>query len=108
MHILSRFGFSFTKGGVHTARTMMLEELELLFGAVANPKAAKDEYLKVIIEHNCLKKRSVKSRQLTARHLINLYTLNPSIKNESDIEEWLDEVKEILLDAIQNGPIGLN
>ena len=79
MDILSKFGFSFTKGGAHTARTIMLEELELLFEAVANPKAAKDEYLKAIIEHNCLKKRSVKSRQLTARHLTNLYILNPTV-----------------------------
>lgn len=79
MDILSKFGFSFTKGGAHTARTIMLEELELLFEAFADPKATKDEYLKAIFEHNCLKKRSVKSRQLTARHLINLYTLNPSV-----------------------------
>ena len=28
--LLSRLGFSFEKGGVHTARTMMLKELETL------------------------------------------------------------------------------
>lgn len=77
--ISSKFGFSFTKGGVHTARTMMLEDLELLLEAVADPLAAKNVYLNAIIEHNCLRKRSVKSRQLTARHLINLYMLNPSV-----------------------------
>ena len=76
--ILSKFGFSFRKGGAHTARTMMLEDLELLFEAVADHAAAKDEYLKAIIEYNCLKKRSVITRQLTARHLTDLYILDPS------------------------------
>jgi hypothetical protein len=77
--ILSKFGFSFSKGGVHTARTMMLEDLVLLFETVTDPEASRDEYLKAITEHNCLKKRSVKTRQLTAKHLIELYALDPSV-----------------------------
>jgi hypothetical protein len=77
--LLSKFGFSFSKGGVHTARTMMLEDIEILFDSVSDPAASRDEYLKAIIEHNCLKKRSVKTRQLTARHLTELYALDPSI-----------------------------
>jgi hypothetical protein len=77
--ILSKFGFSLSKGGVHTARTMMLEDLELLFEAVTDPAATRDEYLKAIIEKNCLRKRSVITRQLTARHLIDLYVLDASV-----------------------------
>ena len=76
---LFKFGFSFSKSSAHMARTMMLEDLELLFEAVTDPAATRDEYVKAIVEHNCLKKRSVKTRQLTAGHLKNLYTLDPSV-----------------------------
>jgi len=57
----------------------MLEDLELLFDAVANPAASKEDYFTSIIEDNCLKKRSVRTRKLTARHLTDLYALDPSI-----------------------------
>jgi hypothetical protein len=77
--LLSRFGFSFSKSGVHMARTIMLEDLELLFEAVTDPATARDAYVKAIAEHNCLKKRSVKTRQLTAGHLKSLYVLDPSV-----------------------------
>lgn len=79
IELLSKFGFSFSKGGVHTSRTIMLEDLELLFEAVTNPITSREIYLKAIIKHNCLKKRSVKTRQLTARHLTDLYSLDPSV-----------------------------
>ena len=62
--LLSRFGFSLSKSGAHMARTIMLEDLELLFEAVTDPATARDAYLKAIAEHNCLKKRSFKTRQL--------------------------------------------
>ncbi|MDA3895904.1 MAG: hypothetical protein PF482_07145 [Desulfobacteraceae bacterium] len=77
--LLSKFGFSFSKGGAHSSRTIMLEDLDLLFDAVADPAASKDEYFSSIINDNCLKKRSVRTRQLTARHLADLYALDPSI-----------------------------
>ena len=61
------------------ARTIMLEELRLLFSFVDDPDAGKSDYLKSIIEDNCLGKRSDRTRRLTARHLIDLYGLNPDI-----------------------------
>ncbi len=61
------------------ARTIMLEDLEFLFEAVIDSAVARDEYVKAIVEHNCLKKRSVKTRQLTAGHLKSLYVLDPSV-----------------------------
>ena len=57
----------------------MLEELRLLFSFVDDPDAGKSDYLKSIIEDNCLGKRSDRTRRLTARHLIDLYGLNPDI-----------------------------
>jgi hypothetical protein len=77
--LLSKFGFRFSKGSVHTARTMMLEDLGLLFEAISDSAASKNEYLNAIVEDNCLKKRSVKTRQLTAEYLTGLYILNPPV-----------------------------
>ncbi|MBE9475404.1 MAG: hypothetical protein IMY85_10985 [Chloroflexi bacterium] len=75
----SPFGFRFDNGSAHTARTMMLEDLQLLLSYVSNQDSPKNDYLKAIIEDNCLGKRSVKTRTLTSRHLVYLYSLDPSI-----------------------------
>lgn len=75
---LKRFGFSFEKAGAHLSRTMMLEELRTLLAYVDNPKADKATYLSAINEANCLGKRSGKTRNLTYRHLVDLYALDPS------------------------------
>lgn len=77
--ILATFGFCFGKNSVHTARTLMLGELELLLSVVTTPFATRDEYIKAIVDQNCLGKRSVKSRALTSRHLTELYALDPSM-----------------------------
>ncbi|HPD69365.1 MAG TPA: hypothetical protein P5018_05155 [Rectinema sp.] len=73
---LSPFGFSFERGGAHTARTMMLSELRALLAYVNRPEAEKSDYLKAIVAENCLGKRSGKSRTLTYRHLVDLYSLD--------------------------------
>lgn len=76
---LSRFGFRLEKMGVHTSRTMMLEDLQLLLSCISSPDAAKSDYLRAIEEENCLGKRSGKSRKLTASHLVYLYSLDSSL-----------------------------
>jgi len=76
---INRFGFRQDRGGAHLARTMMLDELTLLFSFVDHPDADKDLYLQSMVEENCLNKRSDRTRKLTARHLINLYGLDPNI-----------------------------
>lgn len=73
---LSRFGFSFERGGAHTSRTMMLEELGALLTFVDRPEAGKSDYLQAIDGENCLGKRSGKTRTLTYRHLVDLYSLD--------------------------------
>ena len=73
---LSRFGFSFKRGGAHTSRTMMIAELGALLRHVDWPEAAKSDYLRAIDDENCLGKRSGKTRILTFRHLADLYSLN--------------------------------
>jgi hypothetical protein len=76
---LTEFGFSFRHGGAHTARTMMLEELKELLDYVDNGEMTRQEYLKAIVEDNCLGKRSVSSRKLTGNYLTSLYGLDSSI-----------------------------
>lgn len=76
---LSDLGFKFDKSSTHTARTMMLEDIRLLLEYVDDPNSSKDEYLKAIIDDNCLGKRSGKTRILTSRHLVDLYVLDPSV-----------------------------
>lgn len=77
-NILSMFGFS-TQRGSHNARTIMLEELRTLLAYIDNPASPQEAYLEAIKENNCLSKRSGKTRELTARHLIALYGLNPEL-----------------------------
>lgn len=73
---LSRFGFSLERGGAHTSRTMMLEDLECLLRYVDRPEAEQSDYYRAIDGENCLGKRSGKTRILTYRHLIDLYSLD--------------------------------
>lgn len=73
---LARLGFRFERGGVHSSRTMMLDELALLLRYVDHENASKDEYLRAVEEDNCLAKRSGKTRRLTYRHLAELYSLD--------------------------------
>ncbi len=76
---LERLGFSYERGGVHTARTMMLAELRALLSFVDVTDAARADYLEAIQTANCLGKRSGKTRTLTFRHLADLYALDPSL-----------------------------
>ena len=74
---LSQYGFSLDRGKTHCARTIMLDELEVLLAFVNRPEADKNDYLQAITVENCLGKRSVKNRMLTYRHLVALYSLDP-------------------------------
>lgn len=75
---LEKFGFRFARGGVHSSRTLMLAELHDLLSFVENQDASKDEYFEAIQGANCLGKRSGKTKLLTYRHLVELYTLDTS------------------------------
>jgi len=74
---LEKFGYKFGQSGAHSARTMMFDELVQLFSSLSD-KASKSEYVDAIVESNLLNKPSKKARQLTARHLIDLYSLDIS------------------------------
>lgn len=55
---------------------MMLEELRVLLAYIDYPEADKSVYRQAIDDENCLGKRSGKTRILTYRHLVDLYSLN--------------------------------
>ena len=77
---LDRFGFYFGKGGAHTSRTIMLQELITLLTCMEGTleKLGRSDYLRRIVDENCLGKRSAKTRQLTYNYLVSLYSLDPS------------------------------
>ena len=77
---LDRFGFYFGKGGAHTSRTIMLQELITLLTCMDGTleKLGRSDYFRAIVDKNCLGKRSAKTRQLTYNHLVSLYSLDPS------------------------------
>ena len=65
--------------GVHTARTMMLQELSQLLEALPEAERGVAAFRHAIEGNNVLNKRSMKSRELTRRHLADLYGLDPAL-----------------------------
>ena len=75
----NNYGFNNNRSGTHTSRTMMLDEIRILLSYVNDNEAEKSEYQRVIEHENCLSKRSGKTRNLTFRHLVELYALDPTV-----------------------------
>jgi hypothetical protein len=75
---LARFGFSFKRGGTHTSRSMMLDDLGTLLDTVGDPDAPRTAYREAVVGQNCLGKRSGNNRHLTYSHLLSLYSFTPS------------------------------
>lgn len=71
-------GFRHGDKGTHTSRTIMLEELRTLFEACHQDSAPAD-YREAIESDNCLGKRTVATRKLTAQRLSELYALDPDL-----------------------------
>ncbi|TWT48945.1 hypothetical protein [Botrimarina hoheduenensis] len=74
---MKRLGFGFEVGGVHLARTMMVDDLKLTL--LASEKRSAEDYAFAIEEENILGKPSAQSRKLAFRHLRKLYGLDPSL-----------------------------
>jgi hypothetical protein len=73
-----RVGFHFGGKGTHTSRTIMLAELTELLRA-ATPAATRPEYRSLIIDGNCLGKRTGATRRLTDQRLSELYALDANV-----------------------------
>jgi len=71
-------GFRIGDKGMHTSRTIMFKELDLLFED-QEQGAPREAYVSAIIDQNCLGKHTVSTRKLTCQRLSELYGLDPSI-----------------------------
>jgi len=71
-------GFHFGGRGTHTSRTIMLNELTSLL-RVADPHATRAEYRGLIVDDNCLGKRTGATRRLTDQRLSELYALDGGV-----------------------------
>ncbi|MDD5298213.1 MAG: hypothetical protein PHU46_15000 [Rhodocyclaceae bacterium] len=75
---LSRYGFRMGRSGAHASRTMMLEELQVLLDA-APADSCKSDYMALVVGSNLLGKGTAKARELTAKHLVELYGLDDTL-----------------------------
>lgn len=74
--LLAELGFRFGTNGPHAARTMMLDDLRLLFARLP-ANASRADYLTEVVDNNLLGKPTKKARELGLRHLTILYALDP-------------------------------
>lgn len=73
--LLTKLGFRFGINGPHAARTMMLDDLQLLL-AHTPPGASRADFAAAIVAENVLGKSTKKARELALRHLATLYGLD--------------------------------
>lgn len=95
---LQALGFKFGKNGAHSARSMMLEELKLLFQGLP-ADAGRMRYEQDVVQYNVLHKPSENARKLTFRHMVDLYGLSPEIplfKIFRDLWEVSEEAQPLL------------
>lgn len=75
---MARLGFRMGRSGAHASRTMMLEELQTLLVALP-ANATKADYVDGVVDANLLGKGTAKARELTAKHLVELYGLDENL-----------------------------
>ena len=110
MEKVESIGFRFGEKGTHTSRTIMYDDLSTVLSICGNG-SHRDKYLEEIIENNCLAKRTVATRKLSAQRLSELYFLD----NQSPVfrvfrnlwENEFDEGRRIitLLCALARDPL---
>lgn len=76
--LLAKLGFRFGSNGPHAARTMMLDDLQVLFNHVG-ADAKRADYAQAVLADNLLAKPTKKSRELALRHLTTLYGLDTQL-----------------------------
>ncbi len=75
---MEQLGFRFGTSGPHAARTMMLDDLRVLFSQVP-ADGARADYTRSVCTENILGKPTKKSRELALRHLTTLYGLDTQL-----------------------------
>lgn len=70
-------GFSKSSTGGHSARSMMVVEMKMLFRELP-ALASKDDFIRAVVEENVLEKPTLSSRKKSMRHLVELYGMDPT------------------------------
>jgi hypothetical protein len=70
------FGFKTDSGGGHDARTMMSEDIAVLFKALSE-QSSLDDYEYAVLEDNVLGKNTESNKKKTLGYLKRIYSLNP-------------------------------
>ena len=76
--VKEKLGFRFGNSGVHTSRTMMLSDLEVVMKELQD-KSAHQELARIIREENVLGKRTSVTRGISLQKLRSLYGLNDAL-----------------------------
>lgn len=76
--LLTKLGFRFGASGPHGARTMMLDDLKVLFSHVP-ADGTRADYNQAVCAENILGKPTKKSRELALRHMTTLYGLDTQL-----------------------------
>lgn len=106
----SATGYGFIIGGLgaHSSRTIMLEELRLLFAGTSSGAAIED-YRQAVVDENVLRKRTEATRYKSFRYLREMYGLAPRIivfRALRDLWYFNDEAQPVLalLGAVARDP----
>lgn len=75
---LISFGFRLGQKGTHSSRTIMFDDLAVLF-SVQSQAANRPDYAACIIEANCLAKHTTATRRHSNQNLGELYALDPQV-----------------------------
>lgn len=76
---LINFGINFERAGIHTRRTIMIDDLTRLLDYSDGKSLSPAEYKELVVDENCLGKNSVKTRTLSYQYLADTYLLDPDI-----------------------------
>jgi len=71
-------GFKFGDKGTHTSRTIMLDELSGLLRQ-CRADASRADYVRALVDENCLGKHTLATRKLSLQRLTELYGVNPAV-----------------------------
>jgi hypothetical protein len=71
-------GFKFGDKGTHTSRTIMLDDLSALLRQCP-PGVARGEYVRALVDENCLGKHTLSTRKLSLQRLTELYGVDPAV-----------------------------
>lgn len=72
-------GFKTGAKGAHSSRTMMAADLGAVLSAT-EPSGVREDYVRAVIDDNCLGKRTASTRKLSLQRLSELYALDPDVR----------------------------